>query len=389
MWRALKTVIKIAVYLIVSFCGVFLLSAAFRQHSTPGILIGGFLCLLAFVGFVALFWGHGRWSTVTFVISLLIVLFGCGVFLLVPRPMAHVPIEIEPPSPAEGPAVLKEVEKTATSAANNAVGESRKTGVIENKRLAVASLSSVSQQLRALQNTKRAADMSALGEAVKIGSVSESVTAKVAPAVAAAVNEAVERGVPADLANEAAARGLDKAATAPNEVDQLLEKMQSANIAFNTPSSLGYGRTSGIQLRLSGAKTAEELAAAISEPGARETATIKISNEMDARVTGEGFQVKAVSPERQAVSASGVTQWNCDITPKQLGRQRLHLTLDAIVKIDNHESTYTLQTFDKTIGVNVVWPETLISFLGKYWQWVCTAVVFPVVAWLAKRIFKG
>ena len=94
-------------------------------------------------------------------------------------------------------------------------------------------------------------------------------------------------------------------------------------------------------------------------------------------------------PFCQAVSAGGVTQWDWDITPKQLGRQRLHLTLDAIVKIDNHESTYTLQTFDKTIGVNVVWPETLISFLGKYWQWVCTAVVFPIVAWLAKRIFKG
>src|SRR5436305_3650405 len=152
MWRALKTFIGIAVYLIVSFCGVFLLSAAFRQHSTPGILIGVFLCLLAFVGFVALFWGHGRWSTVTFAISLLIVLFGCGVFLLVPRPMAHMPIEIEPAPPAEGPAVLKEVEKVATSAANEAVGEYRKPEHAMNKARAVASLSSVSNQLRTLQN---------------------------------------------------------------------------------------------------------------------------------------------------------------------------------------------------------------------------------------------
>jgi len=104
---------------------------------------------------------------------------------------------------------------------------------------------------------------------------------------------------------------------------------------------------------------------------------------------GEGFEITAVRPERQAVSASGVTQWNWDITPKQLGQQRLHLTLDAIVKIGDHETSYTLQTFDRTIGVNVVWPDSALSFLGKYWQWVCTAAVFPLIAWIARRIFKG
>ena len=165
--------------------------------------------------------------------------------------------------------------------------------------------------------------------------------------------------------------------------------MQSANIAFNTPGSLGYGRTVSIELKLSANKTPDQLSDMIQEPGEKQTDTVKISNEMDARLTGEQFQITAVRAERQAVSAAGVTQWTWDITPKQLGQQRLHLTLDAIVKIGDHETTYTVQTFDKTIAVNVVWPDTVFSFLGKYWQWVCTAVVFPVIAWMAKRIFKG
>ena len=166
--------------------------------------------------------------------------------------------------------------------------------------------------------------------------------------------------------------------------------MQSANIAFNAPDSLGYGKTIGIQLRLSANKTPGELADMIHEPGQKETSTVKISNEMDARLTGEGFQITAVRPERQAVSASGVTQWNWDITPKHLGpEQPLHLTLDAIVKIDDHETTYTLRTFDRKIDVNVVWPDTVLSFLGKYWQWVCTAIVIPLIVWIGKRIFSG
>lgn len=386
MWHVLKTVLKTAVYLIVIFGGLLLFSAAFRQRSFPGMGVGTGLCLLGFLGFVALFWGHRGFGRVMFVVSLLVVLVGGGVFWLVPRPMALRHIEVVPP--AKRPAVLKKIETTATGAANDAVGESRKTGRVEFKTRAVHSLSSVSNQLRSLQATARAGDAMTIRETVRTASVSDSVTDKVAPAVAEAVAEAIDKGVPADAANEAAARGLDKAAGAPNEVDRLLEGLQSANIAFNAPETLGYGRTSVIKLELSANKTPEELAGTIHEPGPTETATIKISNEMDARLTGEQFEIKAVRPERQAVSANG-TEWSWDIRPRELGPQKLHLTLDAVLKIDNHESTYTLKTFDKTIGVNVVWPETFFTFVGKYWQWILTTIVIPFVVWIGKKIFKG
>ncbi|HVI83550.1 MAG TPA: hypothetical protein VM717_12530 [Chthoniobacterales bacterium] len=384
MWRTLKTFLRIVVYVAVIFCGLLLLSSAAHPRSVPGCLIGISLGLLGIFGVIGVFWRQ-RWETVTLVVSLLALVVGCAA-LLVPRPIAHGPSKVVPM--AERPAVLNNVETTATGAANDAVGEYRKIKDAENKKRAVASLSSASNQLRSLQATKLAGNARAIKDSVKSASVSDSVSERVAPAVADAVADAIDKGVPADLANEAAARGLDKAATAPSEVDRLLDEMQLANIAFNAPASLGYGETIGIQLRLSTNKTPGELADMIHEPGQRETSSVKISNEMDARLTGEAFQITAVRPERQAVSASGVTQWNWDITPKQLGQQRLHLTLDAIVRIEDHETTYTVQTFDRTIGVNVVWPDTALSFLGKYWQWVCTALVFPVIAWIAKRIFK-
>jgi hypothetical protein len=386
MWSGLKTFLKVAIYLVVMFCGLLLLSVAFHQRSAPGIGIAAALCLLGLLGFIALFWGHHRLGTVTFVISVLVVLVGGGAFLVIPRPMAHLRTKIVPP--VEQPRLLRKIETTATGAANDAVGESRKTGRLEYKTRAVHSLSSVSNQLRSLQTTARAGDAMTIRSTVRSASVSDSVTDKVAPAVAEAVTEAIDKGVPADAANEAAARGLDKAATAPNEVDRLLEGLQLANIAFNTPDTLGYGRTSVIKLELSANKTPEELAGTIHEPGPTETATVKISNEMDARLTGEQFEIKAVRKERQAVSANG-TEWSWDIKPKEMGPQKLHLTLDAVLTIDNHESTYTLKTFDKTIGVNVVWPETFFTFFGKYWQWIVTTIVIPFVVWIGKKIFKG
>jgi hypothetical protein len=110
-----------------------------------------------------------------------------------------------------GQAILSGVENTALSAANSAAQQVTATGKVNGKKVALASVSSVSQQLRSLQSTDKAANPAAITAAVKAGSANSTVTKTVAPAVAKAVADATQKGAPADLANEAAARGLDKA----------------------------------------------------------------------------------------------------------------------------------------------------------------------------------
>jgi hypothetical protein len=115
-------------------------------------------------------------------------------------------------SSPQGQAILAGVEKTAATAAVSAIDQYTETGSVSGKQVAKDSLSSVSQQLRGLQATDQAADPGAIKQAVKNGSASTGVTKRVAPAVAKAVSDAVQKGAPPDLANEAAAKGLDKVA---------------------------------------------------------------------------------------------------------------------------------------------------------------------------------
>ena len=115
-------------------------------------------------------------------------------------------------SSPQGQAILAGVEKTAATAATSAIDQYTKTGKISGEQVAKDSLSSVSQQLRTLQGTPDAANPAAIKTAVKDGSASPVVTQKVAPAVASAVSAAVQEGAPPNLANEAAAKGLDKVA---------------------------------------------------------------------------------------------------------------------------------------------------------------------------------
>lgn len=115
-------------------------------------------------------------------------------------------------SSPEGRQILGDVQNAVIAAASNAVQQYADTGKVKGKEVAIASMSSVSEQLRGLQSTENAANPTALKEAVKDGSASSLLTQKVAPAVAKAVADAVKKGAPKDAANEAAASALDKAA---------------------------------------------------------------------------------------------------------------------------------------------------------------------------------
>jgi hypothetical protein len=119
-------------------------------------------------------------------------------------------------SSPEGRKILGDVQTVVIAAANNAVQQYADTGKIKGKEVAIASMSSVSQQLRGLQATGDAANPAALRQAVKDGSASPLLTQEVAPAVANAVADAVKKGAPKDAANEAAASALDQAAAKHN-----------------------------------------------------------------------------------------------------------------------------------------------------------------------------
>ena len=70
-------------------------------------------------------------------------------------------------------------------------------------------------------------------------------------------------------------------------LDRLLRDLIWGHIAFNSPESLGYGETSGVQLLLSNTRLPEELAEMIQEPDEKEHYSVRIADQMEARLTGE------------------------------------------------------------------------------------------------------
>jgi len=172
-------------------------------------------------------------------------------------------------------------------------------------------------------------------------------------------------------------------------IDKMLDKMASGSMAFNAPNTINIDDSPEIQLILSLDETVAALKQAITEEGRRLGATVKVSPRMEARLTGNLFQITAITPEIQAVSGNQRTEWKWEVQPKKEGAHELHLTLTALVDVDGYSTPRVIRTFDAVIEVNVTTTQKLGMFFGNNWQWLWAAILLPVGGWLWRRKKKA
>ena len=168
-------------------------------------------------------------------------------------------------------------------------------------------------------------------------------------------------------------------------VDGILDKLPFGNISFNAPGALNIDDTAIIELVLDLTKPIEELKKMVEGAGEKEGARIRVSDQMEARLSGSSFAITAVTPEEQAVTHDDVTQWKWEVKPKAEGRQHLHLTLSALLQVNGANTRRAIRTFDKEISIEIRWEQQALSFLKSNWQWLWVTLLVPVAGWLWKK----
>jgi hypothetical protein len=172
------------------------------------------------------------------------------------------------------------------------------------------------------------------------------------------------------------------------KIDDAYEDLPWASVAFNAPETIGRGETVAIELLLSLRKTVERLKRQITEAGAQVGARVQVTDVMEARLTGTDFEILAVSPERQRVTAGEDTSWSWDVRPTQTGKLRLHVTLTGFLRIDGEREPRAIRTFDHVLDVRVTWFARISGFVEDNWQWLWTAILVPIGLWLARKRSK-
>ncbi len=158
--------------------------------------------------------------------------------------------------------------------------------------------------------------------------------------------------------------------TTPIDVDSILRKMELGNVVFNSPEKININDSAQINLLLSLTEKIEELKKELAGAGERIGETIRVTNRMEAKLSGYNFDITPISPELQAVSKEQNTEWRWEIHPKKEGLQTLHLTLTAHMDVDGHDTARMIKTLDRDIVVSVSngkkitdWLQTIVKII--------------------------
>ncbi|MCU0640203.1 MAG: hypothetical protein MUF59_10095 [Candidatus Krumholzibacteria bacterium] len=168
-------------------------------------------------------------------------------------------------------------------------------------------------------------------------------------------------------------------------IDRILEQMEFSNIAFNMPDTMNLHETAVIKLILSLKTPIDSLRQMIEADGGVDAARIRVTDRMEARLSGPSFAITAITPEVQALSRNNITESKWEVKPCNKGKQNLHLTLSALMSVDGETTMRAIRTFDKVIEIEVTWNQQTVSFIQKNWQWLWAAILIPVAGWLWKK----
>jgi hypothetical protein len=143
------------------------------------------------------------------------------------------------------------------------------------------------------------------------------------------------------------------AATPLSPLDEALQQMKTGTLAFNTPHEMALLEPTLIHLVLSPRSDDPSVAALVLGPGPVAVEHARYSSTVEARLTGDGFQIDEVTAASQPVSQMEPTEWRWQVTPRTPGQRSLFLNVYAVVTLDGEKHERLIKTFEREFVVEV------------------------------------
>lgn len=176
------------------------------------------------------------------------------------------------------------------------------------------------------------------------------------------------------------------APTPGNLVDDILDTLSQASMAFSVPRTANVQDRFKVQLLINPSVNPEVLEGELSIDGKKSSARILISKIVTAKLTAPGFVVEKITPEEQAISQKQSTEWMWVLTPTKEGKFDVHLDISAVVRVDRMKSSRHIKTFEKDVTITVTKTQQAISIFQEYGEWIWTTILAPIGLWVWSRI---
>lgn len=185
------------------------------------------------------------------------------------------------------------------------------------------------------------------------------------------------------------AAGSGPRASAPESkkpmLDMIAGQLSRAATVFTVPEQANVQDNIRAELLIDPSKTTEELANLAGVAGRQLREDVPISKVVVARLTAADIKVTPETPEKQAISQFEPTTWRWILEPSSTGRHELHLSISAVITVENERVDRHIKTLDRIIVIEITPGQVVLGWLGKNWQWLWGAVLVPIALWFWRR----
>lgn len=136
-------------------------------------------------------------------------------------------------------------------------------------------------------------------------------------------------------------------------LDAALQQMKTGTLAFNTPREMALLEPTLIHLVLSPLPNDASVAALVRGPGPVSVERARYASTVEARLTGDGFLIDAITATSQPVSQLEPTEWRWQATPRAPGQRALFVSIYAVVTLDGERHERLIKTFEREFVVRV------------------------------------
>jgi hypothetical protein len=172
---------------------------------------------------------------------------------------------------------------------------------------------------------------------------------------------------------------------------QYFSKLKEGTYTFAPPSPIKVDEWRTIGVAASIKKDAQELEKMlrqiVPDAGRMESVGGKVGPMMEAKLTGESFDIKAVSPASQTIAEDAAARWLWEVKAKEPGKRRLHLVVTAIIPDGSAPPTeVALMNRDIEVEVTIWW--LVDHYWEKYWKWLLGGLgtaAGSAIAWFFNR----
>ena len=143
-----------------------------------------------------------------------------------------------------------------------------------------------------------------------------------------------------------------------------------------------------VEARISGDEEADMISS-LKGLGTPQMEEVDIYPMMAVRLSGDDFEILSLNTEEQIIVEKGYTEWAWDVTPRKSGKKVLHLHSSLRIRLSYGEEKLDLPVLDREIVVQVNPSYSVKFFIRKYWMWIVTALILPLIGWIVKTYIIG